>query len=509
MRNMKAWCAAALMVAAGQAGAQNPIIQTQYTADPAPMVQGDTLYLYTSVDNNEGDGYQMTHWQLFTTTDMVNWTNRGVTASLKNFSWAGDNGAWAQQVIPYNNKYYMYAPIQLRGIGVLVSRSPYGPWNDPLKRAFINQDIRDIDPTVFVDDDGQAYLYWGNNALWYVQLNKSMISYKGGIVPVPLTVETVGGYKETYLDADNKEQTRIVGEDCFEEGPWVYKRNGKYYLVYAAGGVPEHLSYSMSDSPTGPWKYMGRIMDTPEGSFTTHPGVVDFKGHSYIFYHSGQLKGGNGFRRSVCVEEFAYNEDGTIPFIKMNKKGVTEAVAHLSAFDRQEAETIGMSLGVRTAEDDVRGVYLDSLDHSDYVKVKSVDFGEQGARSVLLSARRGLNAGMIQVCIDSQSNAVATVDVSGADDWQELTAVLGETVTGVHDLYFRFRAADTANRSELMQFDYWQFFTGDVTAVPDAKVARPASSGAVYDLSGRRIAAPGRGIYIQDGKKHMVRPHAK
>lgn len=90
------------MLAAGEAGAQNPIIQTRYTADPAACVYGDTLYLYTSVDNEEGEGYQKTFWQLYTTTDMVNWTDCGTVASLADFSWAGDNGAWAPHVIPRN-----------------------------------------------------------------------------------------------------------------------------------------------------------------------------------------------------------------------------------------------------------------------------------------------------------------------------------------------------------------------------------------------------------------------
>lgn len=499
------------MLATVGAGAQNPIIQTRYTADPAACVYGDTLYLYTSVDNEEGEGYQKTFWQLYTTTDMVNWTDRGTVASLADFNWANDNGAWAPHVIPRNGKWYMYAPLQMLGIGVLVGQSPTGPWRDPLKHALINHDIRDIDPTAFIDDDGQAYLYWGNNGLWYVKLTRNMLDYNGEITEIPLTEETVGGYVETYKDENGNEQERVIGVDNYEEGPWVYKREGKYYLAYAAGGIPEHLSYSMSDSPTGPWKYQGRIMDTPEGSFTTHPAVVDFKGHSYIFYHSGQLKGGSGFRRSVCVEEFEYNADGTIPFIPATKKGVEEAVGKVSPYVRQEAEMIAMSVGVRTAQDGMRGVYLDSLDMGDYVKVKAVDFGEAGARSVRLCARKTVNDGFVQVCIDSQSNVVATVDVAGAQDWTELVADLDETVSGVHDVYFRFRATGTAKRNDLMQFDWWCFSSQTASGVVTVEAEGgngPAPSG-LYDLSGRRIAEPGTGIYIKDGKKYMGRPHVK
>lgn len=486
--------------------AQNPIIQTRYTADPAPYVMGDTCYLYTSVDNEEGEGYQKTYWQLYTSTDMLNWTDRGTVASLADFSWAGDNGAWAPHAISRSGKWFLYVPIQLRGIGVLIGESPTGPWRDVLNKPLINIDIYDIDPTVFIDKDEQAYLYWGNTKLRYARLSRNMMAINGNFVEVPCTVESVGGYDETYVDENGVEQTRRVGTDKYEEGPWAYERNGKYYLVYAAGGIPEHLSYSMSDSPTGPWKYCGQIMDTPEGSFTTHPGIVDFKGRSFIFYHNGGLKGGSGFRRSVCVEEFTYNEDGTIPHIPITKEGVTEAVTHLSPYIRQEAETIGMSSGVRTAQDEKRGVYLDSLDMSDYVKVKSVDFGTTGAKSVMLAVRMVKNPGLIQVCIDTQSNIVGTVNVPESGEWTEVRADLDETITGIHDVYFRFRAT-AAERKDLMQFDYWQFFTNTATGVASTLSDAPSQEdGATYDLSGRKVEQPGKGVYIRDGKKFLNRP---
>ena len=218
------------------------------------------------------------------------------------------------------------------------------------------------------------------------------------------------------------------------------------------------------------------------------------------------MKGGSGFRRSVCVEEFTYNEDGTIPHIPCTKEGVTEAVTHLSPYIRQEAETIGMSSGVRTAQDEMRGVYLDSLDMSDYVKVKSVDFGTTGAKSVMLAVRKVKNPGLIQVCIDTQSNVVGTVNVPESGDWTEVRADLDETITGIHDVYFRFRAT-AAERKDLMQFDYWQFFTNTATGVASTLSDTPSQEdGTTYDLSGRKVEQPGKGVYIRDGKKFLNRP---
>ncbi len=147
--------------------ADNPIIQTRYTADPAPMVYDGVCYVYTSHDEDVivRDFFSMNDWRCYSTTDMVNWTDLGSPLSYENFKWAGSNSSWAGQCIPRNGKFYYYVPInQKRGgnaIGVAVSDSPVGPFSDPLGKPLLSG-VGYIDPTVFIDDDGQAYLYWGN-----------------------------------------------------------------------------------------------------------------------------------------------------------------------------------------------------------------------------------------------------------------------------------------------------------------------------------------------------------
>ena len=116
----------------------------------------------------------MKDWLLYTSKDMVNWTDHGAVASLKDFKWYdGDNGAWAECVVERNGKFYMYCPIHGHGIGVLVSDSPYGPFEDPLGEPLVwrKEHWYDIDPSVYIDDDGQAYMYWGNPHTYYVTLN--------------------------------------------------------------------------------------------------------------------------------------------------------------------------------------------------------------------------------------------------------------------------------------------------------------------------------------------------
>eukprot|EP01035_Chromulina_nebulosa_P065711 gene65711-89895_t len=137
--------------------AQPPLVQTMYTADPAPMVHNGKVYLYTGHDEDNSSWFVMNNWKLYTTEDMVNWTDHGAVASYKIFSWAkGD--AWAMQVVERNGKFYMYAPVINKAnnnpaIGVAVADNPYGPFIDPLGKPLAQSGKGDIDPTVFIDAD--------------------------------------------------------------------------------------------------------------------------------------------------------------------------------------------------------------------------------------------------------------------------------------------------------------------------------------------------------------------
>ena len=163
MDKMKSLFFSSLLTVVATSGlAQNPIIQTNYTADPAPMVYNDKVYLYTTHDEDNSTWFTMNDWRLYTTSDMVNWTDHGAVLSYTDFSWAkGD--AWAPQCIERGGKFYMYVPVISRinnrgAIGVAVADSPYGPFYDPLGKPLVQSEWGDIDPTVFIDDDGQAYV---------------------------------------------------------------------------------------------------------------------------------------------------------------------------------------------------------------------------------------------------------------------------------------------------------------------------------------------------------------
>jgi arabinoxylan arabinofuranohydrolase len=433
--------------------AQNPIIQTNYTADPAPMVHNGTVYLYTSHDEDETvkNFFTMNDWRCYSSNDMVNWTDHGVVLSYKVFEWArGD--AWAGQCIFRNGKFYYYLPVNQKNggnaIGVAVSDSPTGPFKDAIgKPLLIGYGY--IDPTVFIDDDGQAYLYWGNPNLWHVKLNDDMISYnqEPGIVKEDLKDENFG-YRAKKID------NRTA---AYEEGPWLYKRNSLYYLLYPAGGVPEHLAYSTGKSVTGPWEYRDTIMHVIQkgGAFTNHPGLVDFEGKSYLFYHNGALPGGGGFKRSVCIEPFQFNTDGSIPILKPTKEGVKESALNLNPYNRVEAETIAWEEGVETTSDSKIGVYVTDINNSDYIKVRNVDFGK-GANSFEASIASASFGGKIEIRIDrKEGDLLGTVEVISTGDyqiWKTQSCKINKT-KGIHDVYLVFKGGE----GNLFNFDWWKF----------------------------------------------------
>ena len=446
------------------AHADNPIVQTIYTADPAPLVYNGRVYLYTGHDEDNSTYFTMKEWRVWSSADMVNWTDHGSPLNLASFSWASAN-AWAGQTVYRNGKFYWYVPMTVRatgqmGIGVAVSNSPTGPFTDAIGRPLVSNG--QIDPTVFVDDDGQAYLYWGNPDLWYVRLNADMTSYSGS--PTKITLTTAGFGTRT---GDANRPT------LFEEGPWVYKRNGLYYIVFAAKCCSEFIAYSTATGPTGPWTYRGTIMPTQGSSFTNHPGVIDFNGGSYFFYHNGALPGGGGFTRSVAVEKFSYNSDGTIPTITMTSAGAPQ-VGTLNPYVRQEAETIAWESGVETEPASEGGMNVGYIDNGDYIKVKGVAFGG-GATSFSARVASATSGGTIELRLGSPSGTVVgTCAVPGTGGWQTWTSVTCPVrdATGTQDLYLRF----TGGGGSLFNVNWWQF-GGSATAT-DAITNGNAENGA-------------------------------
>ncbi len=294
--------------------ARNPIIKNKYTADPAALVYKDKVYLYTGHDvpPPNRNGYEMHEWLCYSSSDMVNWQEHPSPLDVKAFAWAKDD-AWASQVIERNGKFYWYVAVSHgtiygKAIGVAVSDSPTGPFKDARGSAIITNDMTtdtkiswdDIDPSVIIDDDGQAYLFWGNTVCYYAKLKPNMI-------------ELDGPFK------------KIEGLPNFTEAPWIHKRKGFYYLSYAYQ-FPEKIAYAMSKSIHGPWIFKGILNEVAGNSNTNHQAIIDFKGKSYFIYHNGAIRTqGGSFRRSVCIDYLYYNKDGSMKKVIMTTESVSPA----------------------------------------------------------------------------------------------------------------------------------------------------------------------------------------
>ncbi|WP_294653358.1 family 43 glycosylhydrolase [Fibrobacter succinogenes] len=480
VKNIKAAVALVGFGLCTQAMAENPLIQTYYSPDPAPVVFGDTLCTYSG--NDEGGSFFTMHgWRVSCTTDMVNWTDMN-TLILEAGDFNGSakkNGDWASQCIRRNDKYYYYVTVEStrggRAINVGVSDKKEGPFKDALNGKHLagpNWDY--IDPTVFIDDDGQAWLYWGNPKLYYCPLKENMI-------------ECASEIKVSDMSTFNGKYT---------EGPWIHKRGKKYYMIYAAGGIPESIDYSWSDSPTGPWTYKGVIMpkSEPGAAFTVHSGIVDFKGRSFFFYHNQKNVKGGGYSRSTAIEEFTWNADGTIPTIRATNNGVVKPIKNLDPFVRVEAETKswvgGMTVntsGGYTIIEHVKAqngaVYLTNMGNSFYTKVRSVDMGD-GADRIIVCTRG--NGGKLELHAGSENGALlATMNIPSSSAWQENSFDLTDAA-GVDDLFFVVKQGG-------FDFDYW-YMESEKTAVPQTPYKEVAAKipGKIeaenYDVGGHNKA---------------------
>ena len=286
----------------------NPLFTHIHTADPAVLVNKDTLWLFAGHDSEaKHTGYMMRDWQVFSTTDMKHWTQYPTPLFIDDFKWAKSKQAYAGHVVERNGKYYWYVSTNWCGIGVAVSDKITGPYKDALGKPLLtNKDCFDskhswacIDPAIFIDDDNTPYIIWGNGQCYIAKLKDNMVEIDGEIKRID------------------------VGTDFpFTEAPWVHKYNGKYYFSYASGW-PEKIAYAMADNIMGPWTPKGIISEIAGNSNTTHPAIVNYNDQWLFFSHNGALPDGDGGHRSVIIEPMAYNADGTIKPIPPTTKGVS------------------------------------------------------------------------------------------------------------------------------------------------------------------------------------------
>lgn len=284
----------------------NPFITHMYTADPSGHVWNDgRLYVYPSHDIDPPRGCDlMDQYHVFSSADLKHWTDHGEILRASQVPWGRPEGGfmWAPDCAYRNGKYYFYFPHPSESnvapswkIGIAVSDKPDRDFRvlDQPMQGVGGWDL--IDPAVFVDDDGQAYFYYGGGSNCYgAPLNDDMISLKE-----PLR--------------------KMEGINDFHEAAWVHKYNGRYYLSYADNNEnANRLQYAISDSPLGPWRSMGVFLG-PQSCAMSHGSIVQFKGQWYVLYHCSDLSNGENALRSICIDRLEYNPDGTIRLVKQHR----------------------------------------------------------------------------------------------------------------------------------------------------------------------------------------------
>jgi hypothetical protein len=433
-----------LALAAGVCMADNPLVSHVYTADPAARVYNGRMYVITSHDLDGQANYDMIDYHMFSSDDMINWRDHGVVFDVRTHtSWA--TRAYAPDMIARNGRYYLYFPDGANSIGVAVSDSPTGPFTDARGTPLVTRTTPGanvqwlFDPGVFLDDDGQAYLYFGGGGpgnARVIRLNSDMISTSGSAIAI---------------DVPN-----------FFEALYMHKRNGVYYLSYST--TPEagmRIDYMTSNSPTSGFTYRGIALPNPwQNGNNNHQSIVEHAGQWYIFYHNRAVaneRGASIYQRSINVDRLFYNADGSIQQVANGPTGVPK-LRNVDPAAQNEAETLDNEQGIEMEGTPTGTRNLAFIENGDWVQVSNVDFGAGfgGFEARVASATSG---GAIDIILDNLGNApVGRLNVGSTGGWQSWQTVSGSInrVTGLHNVFLRF----SGGSGYLFNLDWWRFTAG-------------------------------------------------
>jgi len=421
-----------LLLSAGVLGncfSQNPIIHDQFTADPTARVFGDSMYLYPSHDilaepgRGQSGWFCMQDYHVFASADLVHWRDGGVLLSQYTVPWA-DTAAysmWAPDCIEREGKYYFYFPTKRKSadgsskfaIGVAVSQTPAGPFKvQPEPIAGVDG----IDPNVFIDNDGQAYLYWA----------------QGNIMGAKLRADMLG------LDSEVKVLQNLPTKGL-KEGPFMFKKGKKYYLTFPhVENKTERLEYAVSDNPLGPFKWMGVIMEASAHCWTNHQSIVKFKGQWYLFYHSNDYSPNFDKARSARIDSLFFNADGTIRQVKPTFRGVgLSSVNDTIQVDRySKISSRGVEVNLLDDKDPFKGWSISLSSPGAWVRYDHVDFGAKQLKAVCMRVKSDHPVQLLLKAISKSGRAetLGRIQLDKSEDYVLITTELLRHVTGERDL---------------------------------------------------------------------------
>ncbi len=427
--------------------ADYPVASHRYLADPSTLVTKDRVYVYCSNDDEspvEGS-YNIPNVVCISTSDMKNWTDHGIVFdAARDTSWA--KKTWAPCAIERDGKFFLYFGNGGGNIGVVAGEKPTGPFADIKKKPLIEHGTPGVqpaknmwlfDPGVYLDDDGQAYIYFGGNGddnVRAAKLKRDMITLDGEVIK---------------MKADN-----------FFEAAWVFKRNGIYYFGYSSNPkAAMRIDYMTSDKPTSGFTYRGAIAEQPPiNNNNNHAAQFEFKGQWYHVYHNRivakQAGIPTGFRRNIALERFSFKKDGSIEKVTYTEDGVPQ-VGRVNPFARVEGETFAAQSGIETEPCSAGGMNLCQIGNGDWVRIKGVDFGA-GAKKFAAKVACAGAGGRIEIRIGGPDGALlGTCEVTatgGAQSWRNAVCTVSGA-SGVKDLCLRF----TGGEGDLFNLDSWIF----------------------------------------------------
>lgn len=426
--------------------AQNPIVRNQFSADPSARVFGDKVYIFPSHDilATEGKGrpgwFCMEDYHVFSSSNLTDWTDHGLIITQNKVPWVRPDSysMWAPDCIERNGKYYFYFPAAPKDtitygkgfrIGVAVANKPEGPYipeSTPIKG------VHGIDPNVFIDKDGQAYLYWSAGHIYGAKLKSNMLELDS-------KVDTLG-----YLPTKG-----------LKEGPFLFERNGIYYLTYPhVENKIERLEYAIGDNPLGPFKYAGVIMDeSASGCWTNHHSFINFKNQWYLFYHDRDYSPGFDKARSIRADSLSFNADGTIKKVipTLRGIGVTDAKKEIQVDRYSAISNEGASIDFIDTTNRFLGWKTIFTKQGAWVQYNTVNFGAKSLKKITANMM-GEKDAKIEFRTGSMAGPViATLKPGSMKEWNISKGNLVKTITGIQHIFI------TAKNNKRIEIDWVSF----------------------------------------------------
>lgn len=411
--------------------AQNPLIRDQFTADPSARVFEGKLYVYPSHDiyceENDGreDWFCMKDYHVFSSEDMINWTDHGKIVDQDEVPWvdATTNSMWAPDCIEKDGKYYFYFPTKNKdksingdrsSIGVAIADSPIGPF-EPQPSPIAG--VKGIDPNVFIDNDGQAYLYWSENEIYGAKLSDNMLE----------------------LASEPKIFSELPQKGLIE-GPFVFEREGVYYMTYPhVANETERLEYATSDNPLGPFEHQGVIMDeSPTGCWTNHHSIVNYQNQWYLFYHHNDYSPDFDKNRAIRADSLFFDEAGAIKKVMPTLRGIglTQSKDRIEIDRYSNKSTSGAEIAFIDPDNTFEGWKVALNEDNAWVQYNAVDFGTGESKNLKVNALARARGGSLELRMNGLNGPlISEVQLDEKETFSVHTAALQKEVTGVQDLF--------------------------------------------------------------------------